>query len=315
MGAVTLDTGEIVAIDVETQVVDEPVTSLEMWFDDGEVADPETGAVSQLIYLNRPEDVLHDLHAAHAPMMLIDEATPVLAGQVATTHASARNLLTNIVSHFRGIDDAEIVDRRRVYRRVPVVAAGAPSSADAKVHVEVSASASREAGFELKFGGFGLASKVRYTISTTPKLECDAGAAKIASLYVPLDQVTSMVRPEGGYERFPVVRYEPIADLRRFGAVTTLSLAEELLEGATGEWAPLGGPSETTQGSVSERIDISSSLEIGRKWGDQQALSLTAELSGTATLKVDYSLPAADAGYVLSWLNRPAGVCVYARAV
>jgi hypothetical protein len=314
MGTVTLDIDQIVEVDVVTDTVDEPRTPLDVWFADDELVDSDTDETSRLVYLRGPDEVLHDLHAIHAPKQLLDEATPVLAGQVTTTYARAGNLVGHVIGYLRSnLDSAQITDRRRVYRRVPVVAAAAPPNADSTVKVEISASAAREGGLKLKLGGFGLTAKVRHTITTTPKLECDAGQAKIASLYIPLDRVTSMVRPEGGRERFGVVHYEPVADLRRVGTVTSLALVEELLESGTGAWAPLGGSDATTKGSMSERVEVAVAFEIGRKFGEQHALSLTAELSGKAELKVDYSLPAATSGYALNWVHRPDGACVVPR--
>lgn len=252
--------------------------------------------------------LLRDLDVMQAPRSLRDDATQlVLSRDAASTERGRR--LARAAQDFllERAGEGDIVSLRRVFRRVPVMAAAAPDVPEAEVSASFDVSAGGEVGLKISLWAVGLDASVTYTIKQSLKVECTAGQARLGYLLLPVDEETRMHRPPGGRELFPVKRYIPARDAKP-GGMASAAAVDELLEGGS-EQAPLVGDDATLVGGESRSLEVAFSLELGGKWADDAlALSLTGKVTGTVEVAGEWSLPAGS--YAQHWTLRPAGCCI-----
>lgn len=202
-----------------------------------------------------------------------------------------------------------VLDNRRVFRRMPVIAAAAPEAVSAKTTASYDTTSRSESGLQLKLGGLGVGRRTKFHIKESLQVECAAGEAKVGFLRIPLEKVTRQWRPPGAAEWFPITTYEPVTDIEHVGAGAEASSFEEILEGAVDQPIAVGTGDASFSSETSRQAEVSTTVELGMKWaGKTNELSISAELSGSIEIRCAYALPGGS--FLLHWLEAPAGACV-----
>jgi len=208
----------------------------------------------------------------------------------------------------------EVRRSERVYRKLPVVGLAAPEIPDSRTTATYSFVKSTGDGLRITLVALTASLSKTYTVTEELSLECNAGEAKVGSLYIPFEQVTQLFKPAGSIEWFEVDRLYPAHQdptSPGLGATADVASSAELRKEADLDPKPFGGArSAAHKASINKEQSISKEVKIGGDIVDNvlSAEVTVAKVGGRVSVEFGYSLPA-NAGFTLYWLNPLAGAC------